>query len=89
MDEEFSFGILLRAFRQAAELTIEELAHASGVSVRAIGDMERGVSRGPQRRTVSALAEVLRLPPDEHDAFLAAARAGRPPPVSAVVRAAA
>ncbi|QFY09166.1 helix-turn-helix domain-containing protein [Nonomuraea phyllanthi] len=73
-----SFAALLRAFRQAAGLTIEELSQASGVSVRAIGDMERGVSRGPQRRTVAALAEVLRLPPDEHDAFLAAARVGRP-----------
>ncbi|MDP4509292.1 ATP-binding protein [Nonomuraea turcica] len=80
MSEEASFGALLRAHRQAADLTIEELSHASGVSVRAIGDMERGVSRGPQRRTVAALAEVLRLPPDDHDALIAAARAGRPRP---------
>lgn len=80
MSDEISFGALLRAHRQGADLTIEELSHASGVSVRAIGDMERGVSRGPQRRTVAALAEVLRLSPDAHDALVAAARAGRPRP---------
>ncbi|SNT55657.1 Predicted ATPase [Streptosporangium subroseum] len=78
VSEEVSFGALLRAYRQAADLTIEELSHASGVSVRAIGDMERGVSRGPQRRTVAALAEVLRLPSEDHDALIASARAGRP-----------
>ncbi|MFB7753588.1 helix-turn-helix domain-containing protein [Streptomyces sp. NPDC056121] len=38
---------------------MEELAEASGVSVRAIGDMERGHSRVPQRRTVVALTEGL------------------------------
>ncbi|MGW0809543.1 helix-turn-helix domain-containing protein, partial [Nonomuraea sp. NPDC002799] len=75
-----SFGALLRSLRQAVGLTIEELSHASGVSVRAIGDMERGVSRGPQRRTVQALAEALRLD-DEQGAELAeAAKAGRPRP---------
>ncbi|MFB4289235.1 helix-turn-helix domain-containing protein [Nonomuraea sp. ATR24] len=73
-----SFGALLRAHRLAADLTIEGLSHASGVSVRAIGDMERGVSRGPQGRTVAALAEALRLSQADRDALLAAARAGRP-----------
>ncbi|KAB8194722.1 helix-turn-helix domain-containing protein [Nonomuraea phyllanthi] len=57
--EEFSYGILLRTFRQTAGLTIEELSHASGVSVRAIGDMERGVSRGPQRRRRRARPQVV------------------------------
>ncbi|GII59758.1 hypothetical protein Pth03_81470 [Planotetraspora thailandica] len=80
MSEGVSFGTLLRAHRQAADLTIEELSHASGVSVRAIGDMERGISRGPQRRTVAALAEVLCLSADDRDAFIAAAQAGRPRP---------
>lgn len=51
-----SYGSLLRSSRQAARLTIEELSHASGVSVQASGNMERGVSQGPQRRTVPALA---------------------------------
>lgn len=74
---EFDFGPLLRVHRQAARLTLEELAAASGVSARAISDMERGRSRGPQRRTVVALADALRLAPDEHAAVLAAAKIGR------------
>ncbi|WP_179282630.1 helix-turn-helix domain-containing protein [Streptosporangium subroseum] len=68
----------MRRLRQAAQLTIEELSHASGVSVRAIGDMERGVSRGPQRRTVQALAEALRLGDEQRAELVEAARAGRP-----------
>jgi tetratricopeptide (TPR) repeat protein/transcriptional regulator with XRE-family HTH domain len=57
---------------------MEELAEASGVSVRAIGDMERGRSRVPQRRTVVALAEGLGPTDAEREALLAAARAARP-----------
>ncbi|MCK2216942.1 tetratricopeptide repeat protein [Actinomadura sp. ATCC 31491] len=75
-----SFGTLLRSLRHAAKLTIEELSHASGVSVRAIGDMERGASRGPQRRTVEALADALRLGDEQRTALSEAARAGRPRP---------
>ncbi|UKY55450.1 helix-turn-helix transcriptional regulator [Streptomyces inhibens] len=36
----------MRGFRHTAGMTLEELAEASGVSARAIGDMERGHSRG-------------------------------------------
>ncbi|MFI6790696.1 ATP-binding protein [Nonomuraea sp. NPDC050383] len=73
-----SFGTLLRSLRHTGGLTIEELSHASGVSVRAIGDMERGASRGPQRRTVEALADALRLDDAQRTALSEAARAGRP-----------
>ena len=73
-----ALGPLLRNLRQGAGLTIEELSHASGVSVRAIGDMERGVSRGPQRRTVQALADALGLDTGRRAELAAAARAGRP-----------
>ncbi|GII58562.1 hypothetical protein Pth03_69510 [Planotetraspora thailandica] len=79
-----SFGLLLRSLRQAAQLTIEELSHASGMSVRAIGDMERGVSRGPQKRTVEALAEALRLGDEQRAELTEAARAGRPRPSGTV-----
>jgi transcriptional regulator with XRE-family HTH domain/tetratricopeptide (TPR) repeat protein len=68
---------LLRGFRHAAGLTLEELAEASGVSDRAIGDMERGHSKGPQARTVQALAAALGLVGKDADALLAAARDGR------------
>ncbi|MFC9247528.1 helix-turn-helix domain-containing protein [Streptomyces sp. NPDC057136] len=78
MSGEKSFGVVLRGLRQRGRLTMEELAEASGVSVRAIGDMERGRSRVPQRRTVVALAEGLGLADAEREALLAAARAARP-----------
>ncbi|MBA2951785.1 ATP-binding protein [Streptomyces himalayensis] len=82
---EKPFGVVLRGLRQQGRLTIEELAEASGVSVRAIGDMERGRSRVPQRRTVMALADGLGLADAEREALLAAARAGRPAGAVAIV----
>ncbi|GAA4586412.1 hypothetical protein GCM10023107_02570 [Actinoplanes octamycinicus] len=42
---------------------MEQLAEASGVSARAISDMERGHSRAPQARTLTALAAALGLDP--------------------------
>ncbi|MGW2672486.1 helix-turn-helix domain-containing protein [Streptomyces sp. NPDC001272] len=56
-----SFAALLHGLRTKAGLSQEELAHAAGVSVRALSYMERGRSRGPQRRTVQALAAALGL----------------------------
>ena len=70
-------GVLLRRHRRAAGLSIEALAEASGVSVRAIGDMERGRARGPQARTMTALADALGLLGDARAELLAAARDGR------------
>ncbi|WP_433825302.1 tetratricopeptide repeat protein [Actinoplanes sp. CA-015351] len=58
-----SFGASLRSLRRSAGLTIEQLAAASGVSGRAISDMERGHSRAPQARTLTALAGGLGLDP--------------------------
>ncbi|MFE1377934.1 NB-ARC domain-containing protein [Streptomyces sp. NPDC058740] len=75
---EQSFGVVLRGLRRRVRLTMEELSEASGVSVRAIGDMERGRSRVPQRRTVVALAEGLRLGDAEREALLAVAGTARP-----------
>lgn len=74
------FGPQLRALRARAGLSQEQLSHAAGVSVRALADLERGRSRGPQRRTVQALATALGL--DESDAGLLerAASLGRPRP---------
>lgn len=82
MDDDL--GALLRRHRQDADLTIEDLAAASGVSDRGIGDIERGVSRGPQHRTVEALADALRLRPDDRAALLRLARDGRRRPAAAV-----
>ncbi|MGM1065314.1 ATP-binding protein [Saccharothrix sp. Mg75] len=72
-----TFGDLLRAHRRRVRLTQEELAEGSGVSVRAISDMERGRARGPQRRTVEALAAVLALAGHEVEELLDAAKEGR------------
>ncbi|MGX6603514.1 helix-turn-helix domain-containing protein [Micromonosporaceae bacterium Da 78-11] len=77
MSDDVPFAAMLRGLRLTADLTLEQLAEASGVSDRAISDMERGVSRGPRVRTVEALADALVLRPDERSALLAAARAGR------------
>ncbi|WP_432570738.1 helix-turn-helix domain-containing protein [Kineococcus sp. SYSU DK005] len=70
-------AVLLRAHRRAADMTIEELAAASGVSARAISDIERGRTRGPQPRTVAALADALALSEAARRALLHAARDGR------------
>src|SRR5258705_207359 len=68
-----SVGALLRAHRHAAKLTMEELAEASGVSARAISDMERGHSRRPQRRTLKAIIDALGLDPGDERTLLNAA----------------
>ncbi|WP_150116999.1 helix-turn-helix domain-containing protein [Arthrobacter sp. ERGS1:01] len=77
MTGELPLQGLLRNHRRHADLTLEALAELSGVSDRAISDIERGVSTGPQRRTILALSDALNLSPSNRDAFLAAARAGR------------
>ncbi|WP_043636686.1 helix-turn-helix domain-containing protein [Nonomuraea candida] len=68
---EREFGSLLRELRTDARMTIEELSEASGVSVRAIGDMERGKVSSPQRRTAEALADGLKLAAPDHTRLLA------------------
>ncbi|MFI5997913.1 helix-turn-helix domain-containing protein [Streptomyces sp. NPDC051362] len=72
------FGRRLRELRQSRGLTLEELAEASGVSGRAIGDMERGRSLRPRRGTIAALAQGLGLDESIHADLLAIARASRP-----------
>ena len=42
MTEPSPFGLLLRSLRVGQNLTLEALASRSGVSVRTIGDLERG-----------------------------------------------
>ncbi|GAB2684102.1 hypothetical protein GCM10027271_52860 [Saccharopolyspora gloriosae] len=53
------FGSVLRRRRARAGLTQEELARRTGISTRAIGDMERGRVTRPQTRTLRALAAAL------------------------------
>ncbi|MET9883715.1 helix-turn-helix domain-containing protein [Streptomyces sp. NPDC006430] len=74
------FAARLHALRTGAGLSQEELAQAAGVSVRALSDMERGRSRGPQRRTVQALATALGLDTAGARELEHAAALGRPRP---------
>src|SRR5215471_2390576 len=77
-----SFAALLRRYRGAKGLTQEELAERSGVSVKAISMLERGVRTPPRATTVEFLAAALRLDEAERAAFDAARRdlAAPPPP---------
>ncbi|MFC0627918.1 ATP-binding protein [Kribbella deserti] len=70
-------GRLLRAARLRSGLTQEEIAERSGVSVRAISDIERGRVRAPQPRTVEALADAARLTPDERRFLTQTAKSAR------------
>lgn len=53
------FGELVRGRRSELGLTIEQLAERTGLSVRAISDIERGRTGRPRRSSVGLLAEVL------------------------------
>ena len=59
------FGDELRRKRRETGLTQEQLAERSGVSIRAITDIERGVVERPHVDTVQLLADALELEPDE------------------------
>lgn len=74
------FGSQLLALRSRAGLSQEALSQAAGVSVRALADLERGRTRGPQRRTVQALATALGLDAAQTARLERAASLGRPRP---------
>jgi transcriptional regulator with XRE-family HTH domain/tetratricopeptide (TPR) repeat protein len=59
------FGELLRRQRLAAGLTQEDLAEKSGLSVRALSDLERGRVIRPRRSTMRRIADALNLPEQE------------------------
>ncbi|MHB8645968.1 MAG: helix-turn-helix domain-containing protein, partial [Thermomicrobiales bacterium] len=64
-----AFGDLLRRFRLAGGFTQETLAERSGISARAISDLERGIKKRPQKETVRLLAAALELPDEERLLF--------------------
>ncbi|MEV4604636.1 helix-turn-helix domain-containing protein [Amycolatopsis sp. NPDC049253] len=78
MSERPSLGRLVRGHRRAAGLTLEDLAHRSGVSVRTISDMERGRSRRPHVRTLIALADSLGLDDADRRTLLTAPSSAHP-----------
>ena len=74
-----SFAELLRAFREERSLTQEELAERAGITVKAVGALERGERRRPYPHTVRALSDALALD-DEQRSRLVAAVPGRTRP---------
>ncbi|MGE5359384.1 MAG: ATP-binding protein [Bacteroidales bacterium] len=70
-----SFGARLRALREAASFTQEELATIAGLSVHAVSALERGERRRPHVDTVRALSAALDLTGATRDALFESARA--------------
>src|SRR5688572_3806403 len=73
-----SFGAHLKALREAAGFTQEELASIAGISVQAISALERGERRRPHVETVRALSAALDLKGEARDALVASARGPAP-----------
>ena len=70
-----SFGGQLKALREAAGFTQDELAAIAGLSVHAVSALERGERRRPHVETVRALSAALDLNGATRDGLLASARA--------------
>src|SRR5215831_6719683 len=69
-----SFGAQLKALREAAGFTQEELATIAGLSVAAVSALERGQRRRPHVETVRALSAALDLSGITRDAFVGSSR---------------
>src|SRR6516225_9658144 len=67
------FAGLLRQLRTGAGLTQQELAKASGVSLRAVSDLERGINRTARHDTAVRLAGALDLAEPVRSLFVTAA----------------
>ncbi|HLJ68138.1 MAG TPA: tetratricopeptide repeat protein [Chloroflexota bacterium] len=81
--ESERLGDLIRRYRLAAGFTQEELAERAALSLRAVGDLERGVHRAPRRETIELLAQALGLSAEERGAIeILTDRARRPGPVA-------
>ena len=76
--ERADFGALLRSLREQALLSQEQLAERSGLSLRGIGDLERGRVRTPRRVSVRLLADALGLTGDQREQFVNAAQSPQP-----------
>ncbi|MGE5815607.1 MAG: ATP-binding protein, partial [Acidobacteriota bacterium] len=70
-----SFGAQLRALREVAGFTQDELATIAGLSVHAVGALERGQRRRPHVETLRALAAALDLTGTSREALFGSARA--------------
>jgi transcriptional regulator with XRE-family HTH domain/tetratricopeptide (TPR) repeat protein len=80
-----AIGPWLRRQREASGLTQEELAARSGLSVRALSDLERGRSHRPHPRSIRMVAKALELPESIGDKLVTTLRSGRAPKADAHV----
>ncbi|ANZ34861.1 hypothetical protein BBK82_00965 [Lentzea guizhouensis] len=71
-----TFGEFLRFYRRRAGLTQEQLASRTGLSVRALSDLERGRVHTPQASTIDLLVAGLELDLGEAGEFGTLARLG-------------
>jgi transcriptional regulator with XRE-family HTH domain len=78
-----TFGVLLKRYRLAADLTQARLAERAKLSARGISDLERGERHQPRRDTVRLLADALELSPAARSTFQAASLATTNSPVPA------
>ena len=69
-----AFGARLKALRETAGYTQEELATIAGLSVHAVSALERGERRRPHVDTVRALVSALDLTGPTRDALVLSAR---------------
>jgi transcriptional regulator with XRE-family HTH domain len=74
MDDGAGFGNRLRARRRSSALSQQELAERSGLSIRAISNLESGRTRWPYPNSVGRLADALTLRDNERAEFTAAAQ---------------
>jgi transcriptional regulator with XRE-family HTH domain len=81
-----TFAELLTQHRTARGMSQQDLAAATSVSVRAIGDLERGATRRPQGASVLALADGLGLDATARVAFVQAARQTPPASTTRAIR---
>lgn len=73
-DDRGPFAATLKAYRESAGFTQEELATIAGLSSKAISALERGERRRPHVDTVRALCAALDLKGAKRDALVASAR---------------
>lgn len=79
-------GSALRRARRKQDLTLEQVAERSGLSVRTIGAIERGDGGIPLARTITALADALGVEGEARGQFLSQAREHRRAGLTAAAR---
>ena len=77
-----SFAEVLRVLRDARSLTQEELAERAGLTVKAVGALERGERLRPYPHTVRSLADALALDEDERARLVGAVPSRRTAPAA-------